>query len=114
MVTQKRSTKDCIIVGTTFSAIPNVRPAIIAPGILPRPPMIMTANAFIAGMEPIYGFAICPLITHKLPAAAASAEPNAKLSMSIRSTLMPIKEAASLFWLVARIALPTVVFFMKS
>ena len=45
--------EDCMSTGTKFSAIPNDKPAIMAPGILPRPPMIMTANALIAGIEPV-------------------------------------------------------------
>ena len=77
------------------------------------PPRTAATKAFNPYMIPINGsiFGIC--IPIRTPAAAASAEPRAKVTAMIQSVEIPISFAASRLKDTARIALPVLVFRMK-
>ena len=50
----------------------------------------------------------------RAPAAAARQEPNAKVAVYVRSVWMPMRDAVSGSWKVARMALPSLVRCIKT
>ena len=86
-----------------------ISPPIMAPVMLPIPPSTAATNALSPGMIPISGSMRGYMSETRMPPAPASAEPSAKVSMMIRSVLIPISLAASRLNDTARIALPVFV-----
>jgi hypothetical protein len=74
------------------SIAPIKKPPMIAPGILPMPPIIIIANAFSKGGKPISELTklTCP---SKIPAQPAKALPRAKVKQFIRFAFIPTKAA---------------------
>ena len=81
----------------------------MAPGILPIPPSTAATNAFKPTRMPINGSMRGMRIATSTPAAAASAEPSAKVKAMIRSVLMPINFAEFRLKDTARMARPVLV-----
>ncbi len=85
----------------------------MAPGMLPIPPITAAVKPFSPALKPISGEASARR-ANITPAAPASAEPMMNVITITRSTSMPIIDAASRSYEVARIALPICVLFTSS
>src|SRR4030095_3984386 len=94
---------------TIVSVIPISRPPSTAPGILPIPPSTAATISLRPTRIPIRGSIRGILIATSTPAAAASAEPSAKVKAIIRSVFIPISLADWRLNETARIARPVFV-----
>ena len=87
-----------------------INPPRAAPGMLPIPPRTAATNALIPGRFPINGLIDGESMETRIPAAAASAEPSAKVKEITTSLLTPMIEQAVGLSDKARMARPILVF----
>ena len=83
-----------------------------APGMLPKPPRMMTAIPFMRAKPPMVGLMLKsePM---KPPATAARPQPKNMAIAEMRSMFIPWRAAPSLSWEMASIAWPVLVSLMK-
>ena len=89
------------------SVRPTTSPPSIAPGMLPIPPTTAAVKPFSPARNPMKWNTWLKSKPNITPAAPARNEPKKKVDAITRSVSMPIIDAASRSYDVARIALPT-------